>query len=87
MSLKCLLGSCIMLIQSFLCIWPIQAQIVFVTFSTSVYIMCVCLFSALSRRVGALKISIIIIISKTQCGCWNVMNLFLIVRDLVLRHI
>ena len=26
------------------------------------YIMCVCLFSALSRRVGALQISIIIII-------------------------
>ena len=35
-----------------------------ITFSTSVYIMCVvlCLFSALSRRVGALQISIIIII-------------------------
>ena len=29
------------------------------------YIMCVCLFSALSRRVGALQISIIIIISMT----------------------
>ena len=28
------------------------------------YIMCVCLFSALSRRVGALQISIIIIIIK-----------------------
>ena len=27
------------------------------------YIMCVCLFSALSRRVGALQISIIIIIT------------------------
>ena len=30
------------------------------------YIMCVCLFSALNRRVGALQISIIIIISETQ---------------------
>ena len=28
------------------------------------YIMCVCLFSALSRRVGALQISIIIIINR-----------------------
>ena len=34
----------------------------FITFSISMYIMCVCLFSALSRRVGALQISIIIII-------------------------
>ena len=33
----------------------------FLTFSISMYIMCVCLFSALSRRVGALQISIIII--------------------------
>ena len=33
-----------------------------ITFSISMYIMCVCLFSALSRRVGALQISIIIII-------------------------
>ena len=30
------------------------------------YIMCVCLFSALNRRVGALQISIIIII-KDNC--------------------
>ena len=29
------------------------------------YIMCVCLFSALSRRVGALQISVIIIIINT----------------------
>ena len=29
--------------------------------SISMYIVCVCLFSALSRRVGALQISIIII--------------------------
>ena len=29
------------------------------TFSTSIYIMCVCLFSALSRRIGALQIVII----------------------------
>ena len=36
---------------------------VWITFSISMYIMCVCLFSALSRRVGALQISIIIIIS------------------------
>ena len=33
-----------------------------ITFSISMYIMCVCLFSALSHRVGALQISIIIII-------------------------
>ena len=33
----------------------------FITFSISMYIMCVCLFSTLSRRVGALQISIIII--------------------------
>ena len=33
-----------------------------ITFSISMYIMCVCLFSALSRTVGALQISIIIII-------------------------
>ena len=31
------------------------------------YIMCVCLFSALSRRVGALQISVIIIIT---CSCY-----------------
>ena len=40
------------------------------TFSISMYIMCVCLFSALSRRVGALQISIIIImntVNKMQC--------------------
>ena len=36
-----------------------------ITFSISMYIMCVCLFSALSHRVGALQISIIIIISLT----------------------
>ena len=30
------------------------------------YIMCVCLFSALSRRVGAVQISIIIINSKNS---------------------
>ena len=33
-----------------------------ITFSISMYIMCVCLFSALSRRVGALQMSIIIIL-------------------------
>ena len=32
-----------------------------ITFSISMYIMCVCLFSALSHRVGALQMSIIII--------------------------
>ena len=50
-----------------------------IAFSTSVYIMCVilCLFSALSRRVGALQISIIIIIylylnaSETKEMCVN----------------
>ena len=37
-----------------------------ITFSVSMYIMCVllCLFSALSRGVGALQISIIIVIEK-----------------------
>ena len=34
-----------------------------ITFSISMYIMCVCLFSTLSCRVGALQISIIIIIN------------------------
>ena len=33
-------------------------------FSILMYIMCVCLFGALSRRVGALQISIIIIINS-----------------------
>ena len=44
-----------------------------VTFSISMYIMCVCLFSALSRRVGALQISIIIIIitTPTEVGSWR----------------
>ena len=37
-----------------------------ITFSISMYIMCVCLFSDLSRRVGALQTSIIIIIIMTQ---------------------
>ena len=35
-----------------------------ITFSISVYIMCVCLFSALIGRVGALQISIIIVLKK-----------------------
>ena len=33
------------------------------------YIMCICLFSALSRRVGALQISIIIIIVVLALVC------------------
>ena len=37
-----------------------------ITFSISMYIMSVCLFSALSRRVGALQISIIIMSKKTN---------------------
>ena len=36
----------------------------FITFFISMYIMCVCFFSALSCRVGALHISILIIITK-----------------------
>ena len=42
-----------------------------ITFSISMYIMCVCLFSALSCRAGALQISIIIIIKReaTKQGC------------------
>ena len=39
-----------------------------ITFSISMYIMCVCLFSALSRRVDALQISIIIIITRHHVG-------------------
>ena len=39
-----------------------------ITFSISMYIMCVCLFSALSRRVGALQISMIIIIIIRAVG-------------------
>ena len=35
------------------------------------YIMCICLFSALSRRVGALQISIIIIIVCAACGLFE----------------
>ena len=35
-----------------------------ITFFISMYIMCVCLFSALNRRAGALQISIIIIMGK-----------------------
>ena len=50
-----------------------------ITFSISMYIMCVCLFSALSRRVGALQISIIIIITATGQPCtyshWTAMHL------------
>ena len=47
------------------------------TFSISMYIMCVCLFSALSHRVGTLHISIIIIIinawtlSLCLCGVFR----------------
>jgi len=37
--------------------------------SISMYIMCVCLFSALSRGVGALQISIIIIIMLNKAHC------------------
>ena len=45
----------------------IYAYIFFwITFSISMYIMCVCLFSALSHRLGALQISIIITSSKIQ---------------------
>ena len=49
--------------------------IFFITFSILMYIMCVCLFSTLSRRVGALQISIIIIIESNLrdgrylCNC------------------
>ena len=40
--------------------------------SISMYIMCVilCLFSALSRRVGTLQISIIIIVIIVTAGLW-----------------
>ena len=35
------------------------------------YIMCVCLFSALSRRVGVLQISIIIIVIQLLLALWE----------------
>ena len=44
------------------CVCVCIFRIVMVTFSISMYIMCVCLFSALSCWVGTLQISIIIII-------------------------
>ena len=49
--------------------------LIYITFSVSMYIMCVCLFSALSRRVGTLQITIIIIIIPlqqhlAQWQCW-----------------
>ena len=48
---------------------PVRYHLFWITFSISVYIMCVCLFSDLSRRVGALQISIIIIIIIIKCYC------------------
>ena len=48
-----------------------------VTFSISMYIMCVCLFSALSRKVGALQISIssiIIYYNKKNSGIASQMS-------------
>ena len=47
--------------------------ILFLTFSVWMYIMCVCLFSALNRRVVALQISIIIIIITWHDTC-SVLN-------------
>ena len=44
----------------------------FITFSISMYIMCVCLFSALGSRVDALQISIIIIIIIIPQGSKNI---------------
>ena len=46
-----------------------------ITFFISMYIMCVCLFSALSRRVGALQISIIIIILHCITHACSIMML------------
>ena len=46
----------------------LSIYIFWITFSISMYIMRVCLFSALSRRVGALQISIIIIIIIFSSG-------------------
>ena len=44
-----------------LCQYPFFSFFLFlITFSISMYIMCVCLFSALSRRVSVLQISVII---------------------------
>ena len=49
-----------------------------ITFSISMYIMCVCLFSALSRRVGALQMSIIIIITRLHIGHSFITHSFLL---------
>ena len=46
--------------------------IFWITFSISMYIMCVRLFSALSRRVGALQIAIIIILKRFGPGTLEV---------------
>ena len=51
-----------MLCRHLLPIYTFFNYIFFDNISISMYIMCVCLFSALSRRVGSLQISIIIII-------------------------
>ena len=56
---------CIIMLEH-LSIYTFFKYIFFITFSISTYIMCVCLFSALSRRVGALQISIIIFIIITN---------------------
>ena len=66
----------------------------FITFFISMYIMCVCFFSALSCRVGALHISILIIITKnyifmghSDVEDWNhlkqsIKNIVLSVREM-----
>ena len=44
------------------------------------YIMCVCLFSALSRRVGALQISIIIINMVLNVSGFCGLNVYLLLN-------
>ena len=59
-SVQCVLCVCVHILQ--LCVKPCRYLLFLDNISISMYIMCVCLFSTLSRRVGALQISIIIII-------------------------
>ena len=63
-------------------LWQFSFFFFWIKFSISMYIMCVCLFSALSCRVGTLQISIIIIIIKRTSFFWKtVKNLELNSKD------
>ena len=52
-----------------------------ITFSISMYIMCICLFSALSHRVDALQISMIIIKRTLICKTPTILTLLLSVFE------